>query len=64
ILSIAIVFPLVFSITSAYQRRQDFIRHYTGISSKGNDINGLEGIWIVYIGVKEKPSAWEGLLLL
>jgi predicted membrane chloride channel (bestrophin family) len=39
ILSIAIVFPLVFSITSAYQRRQDSIRYYTGISSKGNDIN-------------------------
>ena len=39
ILSIAIVFPSVFSITSAYQRRQDSIRHYTGISSKGNDIN-------------------------
>jgi predicted membrane chloride channel (bestrophin family) len=29
ILSIAIVFPLVFSITSAYQRRQDSIAHYT-----------------------------------
>jgi len=27
-------------------------------------MNGLEGIWVVSIGVKEKPSAWEGLSLI
>jgi len=25
-----------------------------------NDINGLGRTWVVSIGVKEKPSAWEG----
>jgi hypothetical protein len=25
---------------------------------------GLEGIWIMSIGVKEKPSTWEGLNIL
>ena len=25
--------------------------------------NGLEGNWIVSIGVKEKPSTWEGNIL-
>ena len=29
----------------------------------GNDINGLNRIWIVSIGVKEKPSTWEGNIL-
>ena len=38
ILSIAIVFPLVFSITSAYQRRQDSIRYYTGFRNKIIDL--------------------------
>jgi predicted membrane chloride channel (bestrophin family) len=41
ILSIAIVFPLVFSITSAYQRRQDSIRHYTGFRNKIIDLTNL-----------------------
>jgi len=34
--------------------------HNTGILGQDNDINGLEGILIVSIGVKEKPSTWEG----
>ena len=29
--------------------------------AKGNDINGLGRIWIGGIGVKEKPSTWEGI---
>ena len=33
IMSIAIVFPLVFSITSAYQRRQDAITLYLEFST-------------------------------
>ena len=41
ILSIAIVFPLVFSITSAYQRRQDSIAHYTGFRNKIIDLTNL-----------------------
>jgi predicted membrane chloride channel (bestrophin family) len=41
ILSIAIVFPLVFSITSAYQRRQDSIKHYTGFRNKIIDLTSL-----------------------
>jgi predicted membrane chloride channel (bestrophin family) len=41
ILSIAIVFPLVFSITSAYQRRQDSIRYYTGFRNKIIDLTNL-----------------------
>ena len=41
VLSIAIVFPLVFSITSAYQRRQDSIRHYTGFRNKIIDLTNL-----------------------
>jgi hypothetical protein len=31
-----------------------------GILCQGIDINGFEGIWIVSVGVKEKPSTWEG----
>ena len=41
ILSIAIIFPLVFSITSAYQRRQDSIKHYTGFRNKIIDLTNL-----------------------
>ena len=41
ILSIAIVFPLVFSITSAYQRRQDSIAHYTGFRNKIINLTNL-----------------------
>lgn len=41
VLSVAIVFPLVFSITSAYQRRQDSIRHYTGFRNKIIDLTNL-----------------------
>ena len=41
VLSVAIVFPLVFSITSAYQRRQDSIRYYTGFRNKIIDVTNL-----------------------
>ena len=41
VLSVAIVFPLVFSITSAYQRRQDSIAHYTGFRNKIIDLTNL-----------------------
>ncbi|MGB1020784.1 MAG: hypothetical protein ACPGVF_06755 [Flavobacteriaceae bacterium] len=41
ILSIAIVFPLVFSITSAYQRRQDAVVHFTSFRNKIIDLTNL-----------------------
>ena len=55
ILSIAIVFPLVFSITSAYQRRQDSIRHYTGFRNKIIDLTNL--IYAVDTIKKEEYNA-------
>ena len=41
IFSIAIVFPLVFSITSAYQRRQESIIEFTKFRNKIIDITNL-----------------------
>ena len=41
IFSIAIVFPLVFSITSAYQRRQDSIIEFSKFRNKIIDISNL-----------------------
>lgn len=41
IISIAIVFPLVFSITSAYQRRQDAIRNFTEFRNKMIDLSNI-----------------------
>ena len=41
IMSIAIVFPLVFSITSAYQRRQDAIDLYLEFRNKIIDITNI-----------------------
>ena len=41
IFSIAIVFPLVFSITSAYQRRQDSIIEFSNFRNKIIDITNL-----------------------
>ncbi|MEO2100094.1 MAG: hypothetical protein ABGW63_04740 [Flavobacteriaceae bacterium] len=41
IFSIAIVFPLVFSITSAYQRRQDSIIEFSNFRNKIIDISNL-----------------------
>jgi predicted membrane chloride channel (bestrophin family) len=41
IFSIAIVFPLVFSITSAYQRRQESIIEFTNFRNKIIDITNL-----------------------
>lgn len=41
IMSVAIVFPLVFSITSAYQRRQDSIIEFSKFRNKIIDISNL-----------------------
>ena len=41
IISIAIVFPLVFSITSAYQRRQESITTFAEFRNKIIDISNL-----------------------
>ena len=41
IISIAIVFPLVFSITSAYQRRQESIETFAEFRNKIIDISNL-----------------------
>lgn len=41
IISIAIVFPLVFSITSAYQRRQDAIKYFTEFRNKMIDLSNI-----------------------
>ena len=41
IFSIAIVFPLVFSITSAYQRRQDSIIEFSKFRNKIIDVSNL-----------------------
>lgn len=41
IISIAIVFPLVFSITSAYQRRQDSIKYFTEFRNKMIDLSNI-----------------------
>ena len=38
IMSVAIVFPLVFSITSAYQRRQDSIGEFAVFRKNENDV--------------------------
>ena len=51
IMSIAIVFPLVFSITSAYQRRQDSITLYLEFRNK---IIDLTNIFFAVEGVEEK----------
>ena len=51
IMSIAIVFPLVFSITSAYQRRQDAINIYLEFRNK---IIDLTNIFYAVDNVKEK----------
>ena len=59
ILSIAIVFPLVFSITSAYHRRQDSIIHYTGFRNKIIDLTNL-----IYAVNEIKKSIIKNLRLL
>lgn len=41
IISIAIVFPLVFSITSAYQRRQESIRYFAEFRNKIIDLSNI-----------------------
>ncbi len=51
IMSIAIIFPLVFSITSAYQRRQDAIALYLEFRNK---IIDLTNIFYAVESVKEK----------
>ena len=51
IMSIAIVFPLVFSITSAYQRRQDAINLFLEFRNK---IIDLTNIFYAVEGIKEK----------
>ena len=51
IMSIAIVFPLVFSITSAYQRRQDAIDLYLEFRNK---IIDLTNIFYAVENVKQK----------
>ena len=55
ILSIAIVSPLVFSLTSAYQSRQDSIRHYTGFRNNIIDLTNL--IYAVDTIKKEEYNA-------
>ena len=51
IMSIAIIFPLVFSITSAYQRRQDAISLYLELRNK---IIDLTNIFYAVESVKDK----------
>jgi predicted membrane chloride channel (bestrophin family) len=51
IMSIAIIFPLVFSITSAYQRRQDAINLYLEFRNK---IIDLTNIFFAVDSVKDK----------
>ena len=51
IMSIAIIFPLVFSITSAYQRRQDAIALYLEFRNK---IIDLTNIFYAVESVKDK----------
>ena len=51
IMSIAIIFPLVFSITSAYQRRQDAISLYLEFRNK---IIDLTNIFYAVESVKDK----------
>jgi predicted membrane chloride channel (bestrophin family) len=51
IMSIAIVFPLVFSITSAYQRRQDAINFYLEFRNK---IIDLTNVFFAVENIKEK----------
>ena len=41
ILSIAIVFPLVFSITSAYQKRQDALSEFNSFRNKLIELSNL-----------------------
>ncbi|MEL0262845.1 MAG: hypothetical protein VW933_05765 [Flavobacteriaceae bacterium] len=41
IISIAIVFPLVFSITSAYQRRQDAVELFINFRNKIIDLTNI-----------------------
>ena len=41
IMSVAIVFPLVFSITSAYQRRQDSINEFSVFRNKIIDLSNI-----------------------
>ncbi len=50
-MSIAIIFPLVFSITSAYQRRQDAIALYLEFRNK---IIDLTNIFYAVESVKDK----------
>ena len=41
IMSVAIVFPLVFSITSAYQRRQDYVKEFAVFRNKIIDLSNI-----------------------
>jgi len=56
IMSVAIVFPLVFSITSAYQRRQDSIKEFAIFRNKIIDLSN-----IFYSVDKTKKADYEKL---
>ena len=56
IMSVAIVFPLVFSITSAYQRRQDSIKEFAIFRNKVIDLSN-----IFYSVDKTKKTDYEKL---
>jgi predicted membrane chloride channel (bestrophin family) len=56
IMSVAIVFPLVFSITSAYQRRQDSIKEFAIFRNKIIDLSN-----IFYSVDKTKKTDYEKL---
>ena len=59
IMSVAIVFPLVFSITSAYQRRQDSIKEFAIFRNKIIDLSN-----IFYSVDKTKKTDYEKLFFL
>lgn len=58
IMSVAIVFPLVFSITSAYQRRQDSIKEFAIFRNKIIDLTN-----IFYAVDKTKKNDYDLLFL-
>jgi hypothetical protein len=51
IISIAIVFPLVFTITSAYNKRQEALGHFSVIRTKFIELSNI------FSGVKEMANS-------
>jgi len=59
LLLVLLFFPLIFYGQTYFKYAERDAKNQVDWSKVGNDINGFERIWVVGIGVKEKPSAGE-----